>query len=417
MRRRRVQVRPALVLGCWALGLSMVRAFDFDAHDAIGQTAASAMDQEAIKNLKRLLNGQDASDVAAWGHQADDTFPGLARLHFQVHYDNEKTPHCGPLKERVPSCQDNICLLEAVKHFYGKVLEDEGRKIVYPAIDYDKAEKGLKFTDADSLKMLINLIGDMHQPLHVGFSTDDNGHAVQVKFQGKEMTLYDFWDKGISEAVREQESGFWYGGFTHVRQVQSEFERDKELFQKEGAFGAFESWLEETVDFACKTAYTHPVTGKKLVGPDAPAQPVEIDQHAYQMVKDKWLRQLLVAGARTAIVLNDILDAKGAAKLKEGSTVQTDADKAKAEEEKEWDKKRDEMQKSQGRRVSVSAVTSYWNPAVLVKNLCIAAVTVPLFLAFVNHGLNPQVYYELLMKYVEPTAPSGGGGGGGKRTL
>jgi len=403
-------------LACLAVGLTVATAFDNEAHDAIGQTAASGMDQEAIKNVKRLLDGQDVSDVAAWGHQADDTFPGLARLHFQVH-DSSVQPHCGNFKEAVPSCKDDICLLQAIKHFYGKVLKDEGRSIVYPEIDYEKVEKGIKFTDADSVKMLINLMGDLHQPLHVGYSSDDNGHEVQVKFNGKQMSLYEFWDKAISEEVRTKESGFWYGGWTHIRAVQSEFEKDKELWKK-GSGYAFDAWLEDTMAFACKTAYVLPSTGKKLVGEGAPTQPIEISAADYRQWKEGWLRQILLAGARTAIVLNDILDVKAAAKLKTGSAVNTDADKDKAKEQLEWDKEREKMQKAEAARPRSSG--PWFNPHVLFKNMVIAAFTVPLFLAFVNHGMNPQVYYELAMGWLdtEPKATDAGAmGRAGKRTL
>ena len=173
--------------------------FDIEAHDAIGQTAASAMDQEAIKpwpkkgyesfkkpkdirvfqtgrQIKRMMSGQDASDVAGWGHQAavrlemtenmsrevDDTYPDMARLHFQVHDDD--AGFCGGVRKA--KCEDNICLLASIKHFYGKVVSDEGRRMDFPAIDYSKVAKGIKFSDADYLKMLINLVGDLHQQLY-----------------------------------------------------------------------------------------------------------------------------------------------------------------------------------------------------------------------------------------------------------
>jgi hypothetical protein len=186
-------------------------AFDLEAHDAIGQTATSAMDQAAIRQVKRLLGGQDPSDVAGWGHQVDDTFPAIEKLHFQ--------PHEGTLCDNVASapvkCEDNICLVEAIKHFYGRILKDEGRtpeKVI--DIDHRKFtsitdSKPIKFTDADAVKMLINLIGDLHQPLALGYSADDMGRNFKVKFRGKELSLYDFWDKEIGEVVRKHESNFW----------------------------------------------------------------------------------------------------------------------------------------------------------------------------------------------------------------
>lgn len=110
----------------------------------------------------------------------DDTFPGVSRMHFQVHDDQKGQLWCGPSEGRVPQCQDGVCLLASVKHFYGKVLADEGRAIEYPAMDYDKVEPGVWFSDADAVKMLLNLLGDLHQPLHVGFASDDSGKALRA---------------------------------------------------------------------------------------------------------------------------------------------------------------------------------------------------------------------------------------------
>lgn len=385
----------------------MVAAFDFDAHDAVGQTVASAMDQEATKNMKKLLGGKDASDVAGWGHQVDDTFPGMERLHFQTH-DDSSQPFCGPVEQRVAKCDDNLCLLSAIKNFYGKILEDEGRKTDYPAIDYDKAAKGLTFTDADEVKMLLNLIGDMHQPMHVGYAGNDMGRKVMVKFRGKEMSLYDFWDKGISETVRKDESNFWLGGWTHVSRVSGEFEKDKAAWKEQGASKMFERWVEENVKFACEVAYKHPTTGKMLAGPGADAGPIDIDEQAYQMWKDRWLRQILLAGERLAIVMNDILDSASAGKLsKEG--VKTKADEASEKEKAEWAKAGEENRKKEAQRSRTSYSGPTFNPSVIMTNLAIAAVTVPMLVLVVNHGLDPRVYklklLELFSSGGSPNAP------------
>jgi len=401
---RRAGPHPSDLL--WACGLAaFVAGFDIDAHDAVGQTAASAMDQAAIKQVKRLLGGQDASDVAGWGHQVDDTFPGMERLHFQVH-DDSSQPWCGPAEKRVAKCEDNICLLTAIKHFYGKVLADEGRRMDFPKIDYDKAAKGVRFSDMDSVKMLINLIGDLHQPMHVGFASDNMGRNIEVIFKGKKMSLYDVWDTGISEIVRDMESNFWLGGWTHVRAVGAEFARDKELWQEEGPFKSFERWYEESVSFACREAYVNPITHKPLAGPGAEAGPVNLDYTAYQAWRESFLRQILIAGERTAIVLNDILDASGAAKLDKAAGVVTKADEEKEKQRQEWQKENDKILKAE----RAARGSPHVNMGALMTNLSIAVVVVPLFLLVANYGLDPRVLAGLARSILESTEKSGSGG-------
>lgn len=383
----------------------LAEAFDIDGHDAQGQTAASAMDQTAISQVKRLLGGQDASDVAGWGHQVDDTYPDVARLHLQIHDDSGDQPFCGDVEKRIAKCEDNICLLSAVKHFYGKILSDEGRKMDYPFIDYSKVAKGIRFTDADSVKMLINLIGDMHQPLHLGYASDNTGLSTVVKFKGSQMSLYDLWDKGISETVRNKEQSFWLGGWTHVRAVQREFEEDSRLWKEEGAFKSFDRWAKESVKFACEIAYKHPLTGKMLAGPNAEVgQMPEIDDRAYMVWREKWLHQVLLSGARTAIVLNDILDARGAAKLAQGSGVKTNADEEKRKQEEEWEKERQKAKKQERQARSFTR----FNFGVLMTNLSIAAVVVPAFLLIVNYGMKPENYAALVKSIMEGGNSSNG---------
>eukprot|EP00929_Paragymnodinium_shiwhaense_P008371 TRINITY_DN112324_c0_g1_i1.p1 TRINITY_DN112324_c0_g1~~TRINITY_DN112324_c0_g1_i1.p1 ORF type:complete len:450 (-),score=131.64 TRINITY_DN112324_c0_g1_i1:41-1390(-) len=412
-------LRPYLRTVTTALAATTAVCFDIDAHDAIGQTVASAMDPQAVRQVKRLMDGQDASDVAGWGHKVDETFPGMNRLHYQVHDD--ASGWCGDVEKRVAKCDDNICLVEAIKHFYGKVLAAEGRKVDFPSIDYSKVAKDVKFSDADMVKLLINLLGDLHQPMHVGYSGDDSGKKVQVKFQGKTMSLYDFWDKTISETVRTEEENFWLGGWTQVRSIMSEWEQDKELWKKEGAFKMFERWAAETVKFACETAYTLP-SGKKLAGPDAASGPVEIDRSDYMALRSAWLKQILLAGERTAIVLNDILDAKGAAKLVEGQGVKTKADEDDKREKDEWEKQRQEERKKEkkdtGRRPTVAKGPTF-QPRILLINGSIAAVVVSIFLLVVNHGPNPAQWTVMLRTLTQEGGGSVGGAsssGPGKRS-
>merc|ERR1719343_1830311 len=105
----------------------------------------------------------------------------------------------------------------------------------FPDLDYSKVDPaGITFSDTDALKMLINLIGDLHQPLHVGYASDDNGRKIKVNFRGKAMSLYDLWDKGISEEVRTKEENFWYGGWTHVQAVRRTYEADVKFWEENG---------------------------------------------------------------------------------------------------------------------------------------------------------------------------------------
>ena len=44
------------------------------------------------------------------------------------------------------------------------------------------------------LEILIHLVGDLHQPLHVGYGKDKGGNTVQVTFFEKGTNLHKLWD-------------------------------------------------------------------------------------------------------------------------------------------------------------------------------------------------------------------------------
>lgn len=44
---------------------------------------------------------------------------------------------------------------------------------------------------------LFHLIGDLHQPLHIGYENDKGGNTVQLNYRGQGTNLHSFWDSGI----------------------------------------------------------------------------------------------------------------------------------------------------------------------------------------------------------------------------
>jgi len=50
---------------------------------------------------------------------------------------------------------------------------------------------------AMDIKILFHLIGDMHQPLHVGYGEDKGGNTFNVDFLGRETNLHKVWDTEI----------------------------------------------------------------------------------------------------------------------------------------------------------------------------------------------------------------------------
>ena len=48
-----------------------------------------------------------------------------------------------------------------------------------------------------AIMALVHLVGDVHQPLHVGLAEDKGGNKVKVAFFGEKSNLHRVWDSGL----------------------------------------------------------------------------------------------------------------------------------------------------------------------------------------------------------------------------
>jgi len=280
-------------------------AWDKDGHEAIGMTTMSALQNGPTAQVKRLMGGKDAVDVAAWAHKVNKKYPWTVELHFQ----RQPGYRCSGVD--LTQCPGNRCLTQALKHFYGHLVNKPTANIDWPS--------NMKLTDADRVKYLINLMGDLHQPLHFGFDTDDMGRNVTVTFRGKSVSLYDFWDGELTQAVMKDSPGFWWGGWTHVQRTRSEYEKDSARWKKDGA-EMIDKWAEESAKFACDDVYRNPTTGRRLV-PETGNDVIRVDDNLFETWKREMFSRMLTAGARTAIVLNSVLQQREVTKLRGGTAV------------------------------------------------------------------------------------------------
>lgn len=83
------------------------------------------------------------------------------------------------------------------------VAEISGDNIIYQLDATIKELKNRKNLSKEEIKtkieIIFHLIGDLHQPLHVGYGSDKGGNSLQLQFNGKGTNLHSLWDSGIIE--------------------------------------------------------------------------------------------------------------------------------------------------------------------------------------------------------------------------
>ena len=142
---------------------------------AIADTQLSGLARAHIREI--LGPGESLDDAANW--------PDEMRSDPAIFWQKTSTPwHYVTLNgityDHAPPDGD---ALEALDRFR-KVLQDRQASL---------ADKQL------ALRFIIHIVGDLHQPLHVGKCCDKGGNDVKVTFFGKPTNLHAVWDSALPD--------------------------------------------------------------------------------------------------------------------------------------------------------------------------------------------------------------------------
>ncbi len=107
--------------------------------------------------------------------------------------------------------------------------------------------------EAEALKMLIHLVGDMHCPMHAGHLSDLGGNRIPVLFFRSRTNLHAVWDTALVEAARK-----W--SYTEWRQQIDRAAHDEVAAMQAGEPG---DWIAET-QAICTQIYADTPEGTKI---------------------------------------------------------------------------------------------------------------------------------------------------------
>ena len=88
-----------------------------------------------------------------------------------------------------------------------------------------------------ALKMLVHIMGDIHQPMHVARATDRGGNNVKVKFFGRDRNLHGVWDSDLVESAHKWSYSEW----------QDQIDRLSPEEQASVVEGSLDDWAKETL--------------------------------------------------------------------------------------------------------------------------------------------------------------------------
>ena len=229
-------------------------------HRVVGEVAQEHLSRRARKAIAGLLEGEGLAEVANYADaiKSDTAYRKFSPWHY-VNFPGDKK-----YTDVEPSP-------------YGDVVMGIERCI---AILKDPATS--PEDEVFYLKMLVHLVGDLHQPMHVGRAEDRGGNDIQLQWFDRGTNLHRVWDANLIDDY----------GMSYT-ELAASLPRWSKARKKQVQEGTVYDWVEE-VQEVTNRVYDSAEVGEKLY-------------YRYRYVWwDTVEEQLLRGGLRLAAILNDI---------------------------------------------------------------------------------------------------------------
>ena len=146
-------------------------------HRTVARVAENHLSKKARKKLFEIMGHESLVEASTW----------MDNIKSDSTYDYAKTWH-------YVTVPDGKTYQSAEKSETGDAYEaiNRLRSVV-------KNENSTIIQKQEAIRMLVHIIGDFHQPLHVGNGTDRGGNQVKIKWFSTKSNLHRIWDSGIIE--------------------------------------------------------------------------------------------------------------------------------------------------------------------------------------------------------------------------
>lgn len=229
-------------------------------HRTIGDIAQKHLNHKAEKRVNQILKGHSLAFVSTFG---DD-------IKSERSYDRFKVWHYVNYPFGIP---------------YRQSVKNPSGDVIYGINECIRILKDKKTSPKDQefyLKLLVHLVGDMHQPMHAGLAEDKGGNDFQVRWFNKGTNLHRLWDSDMIE----------HYNMSYTELSDNMVDPSKEWIQSKQK-GNAEQWIDEVHQIAEKV-YKSASIGEKLG--------YRYSYDHFETVRS----QLYIAGIRLAAILNDI---------------------------------------------------------------------------------------------------------------
>ncbi len=272
---------PVLICCLLSVGLwpQSATAWGHLGHRLTGEIAQALLSDTARKQVRQLLGEEPLAAAATYMDQQRNALSERWPASQRWHYDNQ--PVCTTARTY---CADGQCATQQITRLQ-KLLADPRA---------DRSERAL------ALRLLIHILGDIHQPLHMADNSDRGGNNLYVRLHvgGERYRLHEVMDTVlIKELIGTQRLN------AYAQDLKQRYRAQHAQWQQ----GSMANWAQQTHLLAVNRTYgTLPGFACNATA-NANGTTITLPAAYVQDAKRYLPEQLAKAGVRIAAVLNATL--------------------------------------------------------------------------------------------------------------
>lgn len=174
------------IRGVWFLVLGLLinmesMAWGMQGHRVIGQIADSYLSNKARRNIHRILGNESIAMASTWADfiKSDSNYNHFYNWHF-INF-----------------------LPDLSKEEFNTFLQSDTAVDAYTKLNFLTSKLASHDLGVDEqqmyLRLLIHIVGDMHQPMHAGRLSDLGGNKIRLSWFNEPTNLHRIWDEQLIE--------------------------------------------------------------------------------------------------------------------------------------------------------------------------------------------------------------------------
>jgi hypothetical protein len=175
-------LKRLFVLGILIYTPSQTMAWGLLGHRVVGQIAECYLTKKTQREVQKILGNETLAMASNWADliKSEPAYNYLSNWHFINLTAGLSTEQLSFILKR-----DTVTNAYTQIHFLTTELKnkalDQSKKQVY-------------------LRLLIHIVGDVHQPMHTGHFEDLGGNKIQLSWFGRNSNLHQVWDSDLIDS-------------------------------------------------------------------------------------------------------------------------------------------------------------------------------------------------------------------------